>query len=490
MKGPVLILLLSVYVLSRAVLLDTEFTYEEPLWVKAGIHLWKTGSFTLDAGLVDRAMSAFSKPPLLSILLGLAHEVFGHSNAAYRIVPFILGLFTFFVALMCVRELRGNVVAFGVLFIFTPFLLVGMNQIQTDGSVGVFGYTLLLYASVRGVRDGSRAEILIFAAGLWLALAKTEIFLLGVPGLAIAASVGGRWRRLLRYMVIYIVSFIPGALLIAGLSLYTFGNLNGFFEVYYTVLRIVGGIIVQKVHTVEIVQGFKSSLVVWEQIRFWHLPIVIFAAIVAIILALMSRRRIEVFPQCLTLATFILVPTLAYIGLGYVGDGFPRYFLIVIPASLVAITSLRSFLPWQRLLPVGVTIYTLVFGVQIGMIYRSNVSWTGFRGNGGFQNTGVFLAYSLPKDAPILGPDPVGYYYGGPFYDVSLIQPYPERWGKMLESDYKNLRAWVYFPDPLSGKPGDPGQRRFYEILDEECRIDRRLRIGTLGIALLTEPHC
>ena len=483
--------LLVVYVISRALLLDLEFTFEEPVWIKPGVNLLNGDGFVLYAGELDPEMSPFHKPPLLSVLLGLAHKLFGDSNASYRIVPFALGLFSFLIALASVRELRGPVVAFALLYIFTPFLLVGANQIQIDGSVGLFGYSLLLYACLRGLRDRPDADALIFAAGLWLTLAKTEIFVFGAAGVAAAAYLGSGWRRLWRHALVYGSSFVLGSLLIIGLSLYSRGDIGGLLEIHQVMIRIIKWWMSQKIEGELFRHAILPTLDLGRMVHGWGGSYLILAAFVAIAWALYTGRRAGTPPAlALTLGTFALVPSVTYLAFGYPGDGFPRFFLIVVPACLSVVTSLIEGQLWRRIVPVLVVVYALAYAPQMREIYRSDASWTGYRGQAGFEATGHFLRLTLPEGARILGPDSVGFYYGGPYYDTDLVRPYPERWRRMVEGDLnKDLAAWVYFA-PATGIPGDSELRRLYDVLKEGCRVDRSIVIGTLHVALLTPPRC
>ena len=484
------LLLLVVYVISRALLLDLEFTFEEPLWIKPGVNLLNGDGFVLYAGELDPEMSPFHKPPLLAVLLGLAHKLFGDSNASFRIVPFALGLFSFLIALASVRELRGPVVAFALLYIFTPFLLVGANQVQIDGSVGLFGYSLLLYACLRGLRDRPGADALIFAAGLWLTLAKTEIFVFGAPGVAAAAYLGGGWRRLWRHALVYGGSFVLGSLLIIGLSLYSRGDIGGLLEIHTVIVSVLGGLAAQKVEGELYAHTILPFLYVGKLITSWHVSFLLLAAFVAMGWALYAGRRTGTPPApALTLGTFALVPAAIYLAVGFGGDGFPRYFLIVVPACLIAVTSLIEGQRWRRIVPVMVVIYALAYAPQMREIYRSDTSWTGYRGQGGFEAAGRFLRLTLPEGAKILAPDPVGFYYGGPYYDPALIEAYPDRFTRLVDGDIRDaLETWVYFGD---GRYPEYGRLSpLWKKLEAECRIDRLVKIGTLQVARLTPPRC
>ena len=46
-SGPCLtVILLAVYAVSRALLLDVELTFEEPIWINQGVGFFETGRFT------------------------------------------------------------------------------------------------------------------------------------------------------------------------------------------------------------------------------------------------------------------------------------------------------------------------------------------------------------------------------------------------------------------------------------------------------------
>jgi hypothetical protein len=394
--------------------------------------------------------------------------------------------------LRAAKELRASVSFTGIAFIFTPFLLVGANQIQTDGSVGLFGFSLLLYSCVRGLDDRVSSTLLVLASGFLLALAKTELFVLGSVGLLAAAALTEPPLRAALRLALYGGGGAAAALVIAAMSVQTFGDLRGLFDVYGTVIRIgafAAGANLGHADQGSILQGTKAVL---GTLRSWRLHVIIVASVASLIaLAALGRRRDDkkLLRDSVILAAFALPVPAAYLGVGWSGDGFPRYFLPAMPACLLAIAMLKRVTGGRPILPVAAIIYAVAFTSQIGRIYEQPVSRTGFAGQGGFEQAGVLLKELLPPGALVMGPDPVAYYYGRSFVDISLTEPYPEKWSDMVQVGYTHLHAWVYFRGQGRGPSGDR-QESLWRKLQAECRVDRVIPVGSLEIAILQKPRC
>ncbi len=411
---------------------------------------------------------------MLSFLLGAVTLLFDTSTVVCRLVPFCLGVVSCYLWLKCVRILRGSVGVFALLIVATPLLLVGTNHLQTDGSVGLMGISVLGYLCLYELRRSRVAWSWFLCVGAWLAFSKTEIFAFGVIPTIVTGLLSGGWRRCAVLALAYIAGFVPAAVLIAGMSVMTFGDLRGLFEVYQTITRIVEPLIFSKIHSDHFGQALMPTSTIQQQLYLWNIPCFLVCGLFSTLAGLLPCRRDEQAPlyrEALALIAFILPPTLSYLFVGYGGDGFPRYYLIVVPFCFIAVASCLRSPFWQKALPFIALGYVCSQQVQLRDIYSKESSFTGFRGQEGFERAGVTLREVLPPHTKVLCPDPVGFYYGGPFYDISMTQPYPLRWKDFVNSGYRQIGAWAFFKAGSNVLPSDPEQLQLWSKLNQEGRM-------------------
>jgi hypothetical protein len=133
------------------------------------------------------------------------------------------------------------------------------------------------------------------------------------------------------------------------------------------------------------------------------------------VLALMCKRRhlwSRQHPHALLLIA-ALIPVTVYMAVGYIGDGYPRYFLIAFPPLLIllGLCLSESSRQWKILAS------TLVLAIGAALMLpqtrkamRSPGSPTVFRGEEGTRQAALLIgALTRPGDL-VLGPDNAAYY--------------------------------------------------------------------------------
>ncbi len=490
---------LTLFFLLRAPLLDRELVFEESLWIGGAKSLISGEGYKFYFGEFDKQFSGFHKPPLISLLLAGSNLLLGNeTNSAFRMVPLILHALVLVVLLQCARLLTGSALRVGLLFVGLPYLVVSSTYIQTDTTVGILGYALVVWWLLL-VASGSSGlgYFIAFVSSLWLVLGKTEIFVISAT-LSVLCSMLAvvAFRQPIRKWAAALGVFVIGGM--AGVSaVYLFSEIvtnssEGFWQIYQTVLSASKGIPIAR--DTAIVERLAAA---WANVKApilsWNLQWLWILGLVSFVLAITARRANGGAEKLLLLIVFgsAVLPLGVYLIGGYLGGSFPRTVVITTPSIILLVGLTSSVSRRIHLLASILAIFILLQNAEkLLAVERDPQSWTEFVNIQGFEETGRLLKAALPPNTAIFANDPIGFYYGGPYYDFALIEAYPDRMEKLFADDIASkIGAWAYFSDggeyPKSGR-----LRRFYDLLQSRCQIERSVQVESFRIDFIRKPGC
>jgi len=416
------------YLLTRASKLGRDLVSEEAIFLMPGCFLLEHHGYYFDWGVFDPRANVFSKPPLTSVLLGIFSFMGHDAVASARLLPFLVGLLTCLIPLLVTESIVPS-----LLVLVSPFFYGAASHMQTDPTVGLLGYGLACWAIARYPKSSVTTHALLGAGIviLWLGKIETAVIMTTVLATWIIWQPSGQRMRFLKS---------AGASTMAGLGLSVFitwmlGHTVGlpFNEsvgtVFETVVRVTGSTL--NAHASTPVAGTHARRVLFQFASDFKVPhLFLMCMIPAMILMakyrfLWSRDR----PHALLLVA-ALVPVVTYMTVGYVGDGFPRYFLIAFPPLIILLgLCLQELRPIWRF---GVSL--LLFAIGTGLMMPQ--TWQAIRSPGsptvspGEEGTrqAAFLTKALTRPGDlVLAPDNMAFYLEGHRWMIeSSFAPYPE----------------------------------------------------------------
>jgi hypothetical protein len=470
-------LLTLAYLVTRVGGLSRELVSEEGLFMMPGRLLFQGHGFDL-----------YHKPALTSLLLG-AFSFVGHDPiAGGRLVPFLTGLFICLLPFVLTDSAVPS-----ILVLLSPFFLGAAAHMQTDSTVGLLGYGLVSAAIFLWYRTGGARGGAALVAGLVvLWLGKLEIAVIASTVLVLIILLlhpPGR-ARLARLSVIATVVGVISFVLMTWTLGWTAGL--GFSQsvggVVGTVTRISGDLMPQGAAT-----GVGRRLLLFNFLRAFQVDALFALVVFPVILVLLLLPDRRLLPGGLTGSLLLagLLPVAVYFAGGYVGDGFPRYFLIVFPPLLILhgyAMRLLSAIQYRGL-AVGIVILACVLLLpDMAALWGSPFSVNVDKGRGGYRPAAGLVAFFTQPGDLILAPEAATYYIPNRRW---LIQeeflPYP---GKHAAARARadELRAAIVPRLPA-------GPSRYGSPLGELVRaIDRKgsksFYYGSLEVVVVCPKDC
>lgn len=455
------------FLLTRAGNLGRELVPEEGIFLAPGIALLHTGEFDL-----------FHKPPLTSLLLGLGSTLGHDPIAGARLVPFLVGMFVCLYPFLLTRSVVPSIIV-----LLSPFLFAASAHMQTDPTVGLLGYTLVSGGILHWARDSERAMKRTLVAGLVvLWLGKLEIAVIATAVLiAIRFLLPRRRLRLLR------VSLIATA---AGIVLFFLVTALLGFSADRSVSHSVGEV----VHTVarissELAAGSSALTGDAPRLKIFHLlgevlmPELLILTVTPIFYfgwRLPRGSELRIALAALLLAA--VLPMAVYLFGGYPGDGFPRYFLIVIPPLLLALgicvhavdpPSRRS---WNAVLILS---SMLLLAPETYLLWKYPGSVTVHRNVYGYRDAALFAGSLTRPGDLILAPEAATHYVTQRrWIVVEEIEPYPSRHDNARSQSNQIAAAIVPRRSPQNRQSGIVGEL----VTGIESRGARIFRFGTVDV--------
>jgi hypothetical protein len=416
------------YLLTRAGNLSRDLVSEEAIFLMPGRFLLEHLGYYVDWGVFYPRASAFTKPPLTSLLLGF-FSFMGHDVvASARLVPFLVGLVVCLIPLIVTESIVPS-----LLVLVSPFFYGASGHMQTDPTVGLLGYGLAGWAIARYPKSSATTHALLGAGIiiLWLGKIETAVIMTTILAVCVIWQPRGERMRLLKSAawstgigvgLSVFVTWMLGRT--AGLP---FGESVG--TVFQTVLRVTGSTL--NAHAITPGAGTHARSVLFRFATDFKVPHLFLLCIIPALMIMAKHRYLwsRDRPHMLLLIA-ALVPVGVYMGVSYVGDGFPRYFLIAFPPLLILLgLCLKELRPISRF---GMSLVVIAIGTALMMpqtwrAIKSAGSPTVSPGEEGTRQAAVLVeALTRPGDL-VLAPDNAAFYLEDRRWIIeSSFAPYPE----------------------------------------------------------------
>lgn len=436
------------YLLTHGGNLGRELTSEEGYFTIPGRWFFESGHYqgyfgeNLHGG--SNAHNPFHKPPGASLLLGAFSFLSPDGVTGARLAPLLAGWFAMLLPLLLTKRWVPS-----LLVLIAPFFYAGSSHMQTDPTVGLLGYGLvLIYWNT--VWNG-RPQLGWLVAGSIVAwTGKVEIGVMAAFASALASCLLWRprgvptaFRRVCRDLLVANVAGVGTFVLLtwalgctAG---YDFGSSVGF--VIDTILRI------GKILEVSGAANRPALYQIVANFHGWQLATLLAAPIALGIAALVRRGALQPPNRLARHATFLafgVVPFAVYGIGGYVGDGYPRYFLIGYLALAVAagsgLEALRA--RWPRFEVAGALLLLLVglgtcLPKTLAMMHEPSAI-TVQRGTTGWRLAAQLVDARAPAGLWVVGPERCYWYARSrPWLFLDTFDPYPA----MREKTYQHEDA-------------------------------------------------
>lgn len=539
----ILVCICLVFLVLRVPVLFKDLAVEEGTFIRTGVAYLEKGKPEIYLDEIRPVFVNFDKPPLSRVLIGFGYKIGGDSIIGARLVPFLFGLFHFVLLYYLIQRFykgdSSNIVLYGSLALYSvlPLVIHEAGEIQIDYIVSFFLtiYLFGVFSVVNRERTILSNPFVIFFS-LFLAFAsKYEPTLMAV----LIANLYGIFKRVGWRTFLKVNAFSAGAIfLYFGLFYFyilkMFGDTAYFWQPIQIIEGVIRGFFMPKFEIVSdagVTGNFWSNALLLKAfINFVSLSLffLVFKAIFA-----KNNRSSFMFFNALILIVFMSI----YIGVGWFGLGFPRYFDPVV-ISLVFLASLNfpsvfsfikrhkvvSFLivisifivyflmgerssdffiinnPFVIVIGIGVLfvilavisfvkkcqlatllsflclVYFLVFAVfRIQTDVFSNKIVTAAYGQNGVAEAGLFLkTYLNPSKDLIVTNDNIAFYYGDNFYFWDNIEPYPKILEDFIANHLKNVKAFVIPEESIN---------RNFALKDYiEANRMRRKTVGTMVI--------
>ncbi|HVT04173.1 MAG TPA: hypothetical protein VHL58_12465 [Thermoanaerobaculia bacterium] len=468
------------YFLTRVSGLSRELVSEEGKYLMPGRIFFLGQGFDL-----------YHKPPLTSLLLG-AFSFIGHDPVVGgRLVPFLVGLFVCLLPLL----LTDSVVP-SILVLLSPFFLGASAHMQTDPTVGLLGYGLasagiFLWYQSEGARGGAALVAGLFV--LWLGKLEIAVIASTVLFLVTLALSPPQRPRLIRLSIITTALGIVSFVLITWILGMTVGL--GFPQsvgmVVRTVTRISGGLVHEGM--ADAGSNIARRLMLLSLLGAFQVNALFILALVPILVSilLLGDERRSFLPLFGALFVAAFLPIFVYFAGCYLGDGFPRYFLIVFPPLLILLGfSLQHLSPQRRrYLGAGTVILAMAFLLpDVMAVWKSPWSVNVGRGTGGYRQATDLVSFLTRPGDLILAPEMAMYSIPDRRWLVhEEFLPYPEKHQAAL-ARAADLRAAI-----VPRLPGGP--KRYQSLLGQLVKaIDEKgsksFYYGPLEIVVVCPANC
>jgi hypothetical protein len=435
-KVTVLALLSLAYAITRFGCLGRELGYEEGFFLAPGMALFHSGHYRIYWGELYPDFIPFHKPPLTSLALGLFSLLSFDPVAGARLVPFLVGW------VVCVAPyiVTGSWVP-SVLVLASPFLYGAASHMQTDPIGVVLGYTMLCLgvtrlihydsATVQGAAKGGWA----LAAGLVILwLTKFESAMMATASVAALFPLIPRAERG-KSIRITAGASAAGIVLLCGISALlatTTGRspVAAWADIFGTTTRIVSTTVGQHMQASD--AGMSSRVALFYFALNFRVPQLLLCcwlpSILGLLLVPRVRREWRFFAA---MAICFAIPLATIFAVAYVGDGYPRYFLIVVPPSLFALGATLAHIG-SRYARLGATAAILAFALfsmapDTFRAMQSAGSPNAFRGEHGSRLAAdIALGATQPGDLILAPALELPYLAGRRVLAIQSFEPYPE----------------------------------------------------------------
>jgi hypothetical protein len=483
-KLRVLVLLSLVYIVTRFGCLGRELGYEEGFFLAPGIALFHSGHYQTYWGELQPDFTPFQKPPLTSLLLGLFSLLSFDPVAGARLVPFVVGW-----AVCLAPYIVTGSWAPSLLVLASPFLYGASSHMQTDPIGVVLGYTILCMGVTRLIREPAHGGRLLTAGLVVLWLTKFESALMATVCLAailplIPRAERGKWIR------VSAGASAAGILLMSSISALlavTTGRspLAAWADIFGTTARIVSETVGR--HMLASDGGMSSRLTLFHYALNFRIPQLLLCCWVPCVLGLLlapeTRREWRFYA---VMAVCFTIPLVAIFAVGYPGDGYPRYFLIVVPPSLFALGATLACLSDRksrlRAIAAILAMALLTMAPDTLRAMQSAGSPNAFRGQHGSRLAAdLALGATQPGDLILAPALELSYLAGRRVLAIQSFEPYPAMHQTAL-SLAPQLRAAIF----LQNSPPSP-------ILDQllaglAARGGKRTSVDSFAVVTLPNP--
>jgi hypothetical protein len=426
-KLKVLALLSLAYIITRFGCLGRELGYEEGFFLAPGIALFHSGHYRIYWGELYPDFTPFQKPPLTSLLLGLFSFLSFDPVAGARLVPFLAG----WAVCLAPYILTGSW-APSLLVLASPFLYGASSHMQTDPIGVVLGYTILCVGVARLIQGAPEGGWALATGLVILWLSKFESALMATACLAaliplIPRAERGKWIR------VAAGASAAGILLLCGVSALlamttSRSPVAAWVDIFGTTTRIVSETVGRHMQASD--GGMSSRLALLHYALNFRVPQLLLCCwlpcVLGLLLAPEVRREWRFFAA---MAVCFAIPLAAIFAVAYAGDGYPRYFLIVVPPSLFALAGTLAHL--SRRARLGATAAILAFALltmapDTLRAMQSAGSPNAFRGQHGSRLAAeIALGATKPGDL-ILAPElELPYLAGRRVLNIESFEPYP-----------------------------------------------------------------
>lgn len=428
----VLLIFIAAYLITHLGNLGRELSYEEGIFLTPGLNLFTGKAFEWTWGELVPHASAFHKPPLLSLLLGTFAQLSPDPVVGARLVPFFCALFALVGCAVATRTVIP-----GLILLVSPLCFAASVHIQTDGTVGVLGYTMLVLGIfyMLGNLQRRTATLWIWGGMVVLWVGKLEIAVIGTGvclGAAVLADASVR-----RYFVVQVIlAAVAGFLLLCLLCLPLARSANLSFEsammeLTGTVSRITqSGLEAQSAKPLGISPGRRALLEALARYDFWQTCSTL---LVPSALLLGSNWKALAGSWRLLLCLFGagLAPIAAYLTVGFPGDGYPRYFVwgLFAWALLLGWVWVHSRAPWTKLVAAAVILLGVAAVIpKWEKLMRGPGHPASPQGAIGYRDSAALLLATSQPDAILIAPEPASFYLPDrKIYVVDSFDPYPQR---------------------------------------------------------------
>jgi hypothetical protein len=426
-KAAILALLSLAYLITRFGCLGRELGYEEGFFLAPGISLFHSGHYRTYWGELYPDFTPFQKPPLTSLLLGLFSLLSFDPVAGARLAPFLAGW------AVCVAPfiLTGSWVP-SLLVLASPFLYGASSHMQTDPIGVVLGYTILCVGVTKKTQGGPRGDWALASGLVILWLTKFESAMIATACLAALIPLIPRAERA-KWIRVTAGASAAGIVLLCGVSALlatTTGRspVSAWADIFGTTTRIVSETMGRHMQASD--GGMSSRVALFQYALNFRIPQLLLCCWLPCALGLLlvprARREWRFFA---TMAICFAIPLAAIFGVAYPGDGYPRYFLIVVPPSLLALGGILGHLsPRARL---GATAAILAFAL-VSMApdtlhaMQSAGSSNAFRGEHGTRLAAeIALGSTKPGDLILAPEQELPYLAGRRVLNIESFEPYP-----------------------------------------------------------------
>ncbi len=434
-----IILVSLAYFLTRFGHLSRELVSEEGFFLFPGRNFFERGAFSGYWGHMPQwwpdqmPVNYFHKPPLTSLLVGL-FSFMGHDPVAGAIlVPFLVGFAICLLPLVITRSIIPS-----LLILASPFFFAAASHIQTDPTVGLLGYGFVSVFIYKWFESEGKSGYLALAFGLTvLWCGKIEIAVISTVALCligILLQVPLRtlyFKNLISTSLLAFSCFILLTWLLGITAGYPFNDSVGF--VFRTILGISDGLLKSQIAVKS--PGNENRLEIWKLLALYRAQILfcLTAIPICIVVADRTSSRKPVLKSLLILG---LLPILVYFIGAYVGDGFPRYFLIAFPPLLIGLgLALKSMHVRRKFAGAAICVLaTISMLPQTISRFHQGGSATVMPGTGGYRELAAIVEMSTKPGDLVIGPEPILFYLRDrKWLNIDSFLPYTSSYKELLQ---------------------------------------------------------